>query len=104
MADESAPESHTAWSAKLNEAEGEKLLRYAAAKGMSTSAILRQAFLLYDIMERTPGALLAVGLLLAVTDTSASPTQSPAAVIPDILVPTAAPAPGSGSDDKGEPA
>ncbi len=58
-----ASNERTPWKADLNEREGARLLEYAASKEMSTSAVLRQALRVYDLMEQTPGAYEAVRTL-----------------------------------------
>jgi hypothetical protein len=48
---------HTTVNVSLNDAELERLFDYAHIKQMSTSGVMRQAFRLYDLVEKTPGLL-----------------------------------------------
>lgn len=48
---------HTTVNVSLNDTELERLFDYAQVKQISTSGVLRQAFRLYDLVEKTPGLL-----------------------------------------------
>ena len=59
---------------RLDRRETERLLEYEKSKDMSVSAVLRQAFRVYDMMERTPGAYEAVRKLQGL---HTKPTEKP---------------------------
>ncbi len=48
---------HTTVNVSLSELELERLFDYPHQKQISTSGVLRQAFRLYDLVEKTPGML-----------------------------------------------
>lgn len=60
----------------LSDVELERLFDYAKTKEMSTSGVLRQAFRLYDLVEKTPGL---VEHITKLTSERLGPLSAPAA-------------------------